>query len=423
MVRFNAKRRRAEEEAKSVTLLIRFCDIDAMQLFVRCLTNVSSEAARRRNQFEDHSVDAKCVVDRGEACVDDEVQTICRYATRLLHANESRSDDAISADDSSSGDGGNTLGTSGGDSGNTLGTSGGDTRNTLRASGGDTRNTLRASGGDTRNTLRASGGNSDVARKARELAELSQRVTAILNNPQLLSGFLFSLSPAGITYSLWSDIVCPFFPVIADSSCAAAAFHALCEAEQCIQQRDDEEPVFTTDGDNGEVFGRLVEALRDKYARRRRRGRRNSLPDASLPRVVSYELFEAYLSVLRKELHRSQLLQSKLVAMVDKYKEKLQFGSFTMGTNETVIACCPASVATTRIGGSLYVTDRCVYFHSANDVLIIPLYQPVTCSRVNKVFYCSFSRFVVLPQSSRLTELLHKPNGEGEGEGGSEEWE
>lgn len=390
MVRFNAKRRRAEEEAKSVTLLIRFCDIDAMQLFVRCLTNVSSEAARRRNQFEDHSVDAKCVVDRGEACVDDEVQTICRYATRLLHANESRSDDAISADDSSSGDGGNTLGTS---------------------------------GGDTRNTLRASGGNSDVARKARELAELSQRVTAILNNPQLLSGFLFSLSPAGITYSLWSDIVCPFFPVIADSSCAAAAFHALCEAEQCIQQRDDEEPVFTTDGDNGEVFGRLVEALRDKYARRRRRGRRNSLPDASLPRVVSYELFEAYLSVLRKELHRSQLLQSKLVAMVDKYKEKLQFGSFTMGTNETVIACCPASVATTRIGGSLYVTDRCVYFHSANDVLIIPLYQPVTCSRVNKVFYCSFSRFVVLPQSSRLTELLRKPNGEGEGEGGSEEWE
>ena len=262
-----------------------------------------------------------------------------------------------------------------------------------------------------------------MARKARELAELSQRVTAILNNPQLLSGFLFSLSPAGITYSLWSDIVCPFFPVIADSSCAAAAFHALCEAEQCIQQRDDEEPVFTTDGDNGEVFGRLVEALRDKYARRRRRGRRNSLPDASLPRVVSYELFEAYLSVLRKELHRSQLLQSKLVAMVDKYKEKLQFGSFTMGTNETVIACCPASVATTRIGGSLYVTDRCVYFHSANDVLIIPLYQPVTCSRVNKVFYCSFSRFVVLPQSSRLTELLHKPNGEGEGEGGSEEWE
>ena len=379
MVRFNAKHRRVEEEAKSVTLLIRFCDIDAMQLFVRCLTNVSSEAARRRNQFEDHSVDAKCVVDRGEARVDDEVQTICLYATRLLHASESRSDDGISADDSSSGDGGNTL--------------------------------------------RASGGNSDVARKARELAELSQRVTAILNNPQLLSGFLFSLSPAGITYSLWSDIVCPFFPVIADSSCAAAAFHALCEAEQCIQQRDDEEPVFTTDGDNGEVFGRLVEALRDKYARRRRRGRRNSLPDASLPRVVSYELFEAYLSVLRKELHRSQLLQSKLVAMVDKYKEKLQFGSFTMGTNETVIACCPASVATTRIGGSLYVTDRCVYFHSANDVLIIPLYQPVTCSRVNKVFYCSFSRFVVLPQSSRLTELLRKPNGEGEGEGGSEEWE
>lgn len=402
MVRFSAKRRRVEEEAKSVTLLIRFCDIDAMQLFVRCLTNVSSEAARRRNQFEDHSVDAKCVVDRGEACVDDEVQTICRYATRLLHASESRSDDAISADDSSSGDGGNTLGVSGGDNRNTLGTSGGD---------------------NNRNTLRASGGNSDVARKARELAELSQRVTAILNNPQLLSGFLFSLSPAGITYSLWSDIVCPFFPVIADSSCAAAAFHALCEAEQCIQQRDDEEPVFTTDGDNGEVFGRLVEALRDKYARRRRRGRRNSLPDASLPRVVSYELFEAYLSVLRKELHRSQLLQSKLVAMVDKYKEKLQFGSFTMGTNETVIACCPASVATTRIGGSLYVTDRCVYFHSANDVLIIPLYQPVTCSRVNKVFYCSFSRFVVLPQSSRLTELLRKPNGEGEGEGGSEEWE
>ena len=99
MVRFSAKRRRAEEEAKSVTLLIRFCDIDAMQLFVRCLTNVSSEAARRRNQFEDHSVDAKCVVDRGEACVDDEVQTICLYATRLLHASESRSDDAISADD------------------------------------------------------------------------------------------------------------------------------------------------------------------------------------------------------------------------------------------------------------------------------------------------------------------------------------
>ena len=402
MVRFNAKRRRAEEEAKSVTLLIRFCDIDAMQLFVRCLTNVSSEAARRRNQFEDHSVDAKCVVDRGEACVDDEVQTICLYATRLLHANESRSDDAISADDSSSGDGGNTLGVSGGDNRNTLGTSGGD---------------------NNRNTLRATGDSNDVARKARELAELSQRVTAILNNPQLLSGFLFSLSPAGITYSLWSDVVCPFFPVIADSSCAAAAFHALCEAEQCIQQRDDEEPVFTTDGDNGEVFGRLVEALRDKYARRRRRGRRNSLPDASSPRVVSYELFEAYLSVLRKELHRSQLLQSKLVAMVDKYKEKLQFGSFTMGTNETVIASCPASVATTRIGGSLYVTDRCVYFHSANDVLIIPLYQPVTCSRVNKVFYCSFSRFVVLPQSSRLTELLRKSNGEGEGEGGNEVWE
>lgn len=391
MVRFSAKRRRAEEEAKSVTLLIRFCDIDAMQLFVRCLTNVSSEAARRRNQFEDHSVDAKCVVDRGEACVDDEVQTICLYATRLLHASESRSDDAISADDSSSGDGGNTLGVSGGD--------------------------------NNRNTLRATGDSNDVARKARELAELSQRVTAILNNPQLLSGFLFSLSPAGITYSLWSDVVCPFFPVIADSSCAAAAFHALCEAEQCIQQRDDEEPVFTTDGDNGEVFGRLVEALRDKYARRRRRGRRNSLPDASSPRVVSYELFEAYLSVLRKELHRSQLLQSKLVAMVDKYKEKLQFGSFTMGTNETVIASCPASVATTRIGGSLYVTDRCVYFHSANDVLIIPLYQPVTCSRVNKVFYCSFSRFVVLPQSSRLTELLRKSNGEGEGEGGNEVWE
>lgn len=403
MVRFSAKRRRAEEEAKSVTLLIRFCDIDAMQLFVRCLTNVSSEAARRRNQFEDHSVDAKCVVDRGEACVDDEVQTICLYATRLLHASESRSDDAISADDSSSGDGGNTLGVSGGDNRNTLGTSGGD---------------------NNRNTLRATGDSNDVARKARELAELSQRVTAILNNPQLLSGFLFSLSPAGITYSLWSDVVCPFFPVIADSSCAAAAFHALCEAEQCIQQRDDgEEPVFTTDGDNGEVFGRLVEALRDKYARRRRRGRRNSLPDASSPRVVSYELFEAYLSVLRKELHRSQLLQSKLVAMVDKYKEKLQFGSFTMGTNETVIASCPASVATTRIGGSLYVTDRCVYFHSANDVLIIPLYQPVTCSRVNKVFYCSFSRFVVLPQSSRLTELLRKSNGEGEGEGGNEVWE
>ena len=402
MVRFNAKRRRAEEEAKSVTLLIRFCDIDAMQLFVRCLTNVSSEAARRRNQFEDHSVDAKCVVDRGEACVDDEVQTICLYATRLLHASESRSDDAISADDSSSGDGGNTLGVSGGDNRNTLGTSGGD---------------------NNRNTLRATGDSNDVARKARELAELSQRVTAILNNPQLLSGFLFSLSPAGITYSLWSDVVCPFFPVIADSSCAAAAFHALCEAEQCIQQRDDEEPVFTTDGDNGEVFGRLVEALRDKYARRRRRGRRNSLPDASSPRVVSYELFEAYLSVLRKELHRSQLLQSKLVAMVDKYKEKLQFGSFAMGTNETVIACCPASVATTRIGGSLFVTDRCVYFHSANDVLIIPLYQPVTCSRVNKVFYCSFSRFVVLPQSSRLTELLRKSNGEGEGEGGNEVWE
>ena len=402
MVRFSAKRRRAEEEAKSVTLLIRFCDIDAMQLFVRCLTNVSSEAARRRNQFEDHSVDAKCVVDRGEACVDDEVQTICLYATRLLHASESRSDDAISADDSSSGDGGNTLGVSGGDNRNTLGTSGGD---------------------NNRNTLRATGDSNDVARKARELAELSQRVTAILNNPQLLSGFLFSLSPAGITYSLWSDVVCPFFPVIADSSCAAAAFHALCEAEQCIQQRDDgEEPVFTTDGDNGEVFGRLVEALRDKYARRRRRGRRNSLPDASSPRVVSYELFEAYLSVLRKELHRSQLLQSKLVAMVDKYKEKLQFGSFTMGTNETVIASCPASVATTRIGGSLYVTDRCVYFHSANDVLIIPLYQPVTCSRVNKVFYCSFSRFVVLPQSSRLTELLRKSNGEGEGEGGNEVW-
>ena len=402
MVRFSAKRRRAEEEAKSVTLLIRFCDIDAMQLFVRCLTNVSSEAARRRNQFEDHSVDAKCVVDRGEACVDDEVQTICLYATRLLHASESRSDDAISADDSSSGDGGNTLGVSGGDNRNTLGTSVGD---------------------NNRNTLRATGDSNDVARKARELAELSQRVTAILNNPQLLSGFLFSLSPAGITYSLWSDVVCPFFPVIADSSCAAAAFHALCEAEQCIQQRDDgEEPVFTTDGDNGEVFGRLVEALRDKYARRRRRGRRNSLPDASSPRVVSYELFEAYLSVLRKELHRSQLLQSKLVAMVDKYKEKLQFGSFTMGTNETVIASCPASVATTRIGGSLYVTDRCVYFHSANDVLIIPLYQPVTCSRVNKVFYCSFSRFVVLPQSSRLTELLRKSNGEGEGEGGNEVW-
>lgn len=393
MVRFSTKRRRAEEEAKSVTLLIRFCDIDAMQLFVRCLTNVSSEAARRRNQFEDHSVDAKCVVDHGEACVDDDVKTICWYAMRLLHASESRSDDALSADDSSSGEGGNTLGVSGGgDGGNSLGVSGGD--------------------------------NSDVTRKARELAELSQRVTAILNNPQLLSGFLFSLSPAGVTYSLWSDVVCPFFPVIADSSCAAAAFHALCEAEQCIQQRDDgEEPVFTTDGDNGEVFGRLVEVLRDKYARRRRRGRRNSLPGASSPRVVSYELFEAYLSVLRKELHRSQLLQSKLVAMVDKYKEKLQFGSFTMGTNETVISFCPASVASTRIGGSLFVTDRCVYFHSVNDVLIIPLYQPVTCNRVNKVLYCSFSRFVVLPQSSRLTELLRKPNGEGEGEGESEVWE
>ena len=76
------------------------------------------------------------------------------------------------------------------------------------------------------------------------------------------------------------------------------------------------------DGDNGEVYAKFFEMIRDRY---RKRKQKRSVKRVEHNTTIPYEVLEAYILLLNR--------QNRLLNALGKYKEKLQFGTFAVGKN------------------------------------------------------------------------------------------
>ena len=84
------------------------------------------------------------------------------------------------------------------------------------------------------------------------------------------------------------------------------------------------------DGDNGEVYAKFFEMIRDRY---RKRKQKRSVKRVERNTTIPYEVLEAYILLLQKEMEKSLNRQNRLLNALGKYKEKLQFGTFAVGKN------------------------------------------------------------------------------------------
>lgn len=285
------------DDKKLDVFLMRFADAASLSVFIQCVRNLATEAARASYRFVDHTtiLPSEAEQEEGETCEDDTIiEEICRFAS-LLRTTSSTPTRTHSVDEL------DPL-------------------------------LLDMPPQSIKGFNQGSQIHSPVVeRKGHELFELSQRPSTILTNPSLLSSFLNELNEDGVTQTMWELIICDFFPLLADTTVGLSIFTLLCSVEDCFSSHPEgDEPVYMLDGENGEVYAKFFEMIRERYRKRKQKRSTKRIDRSS---TIAYEVLEAYIMLLQKEMEKSLNRQSRLQSALGKYKEKLQFGSFSVGTN------------------------------------------------------------------------------------------
>ena len=274
--------------------LIRFADATSLSVFIQCVKNLATETVRTTYRFVDHTaiLPFEAEPEEGELCEDDTlIEQICHFANWLR------------------------------------------TSSTPRSHSMDETDSFQVDTGSPSSSLKGFNPihSPVVERHGHTLFELSKHPSTVLSNPTLLTTFLNVLNEDGVTQTMWELIICDFFPLLGDTTVGLSIFTLLCSVEDCFSSHPEgEEPVYMIDGDNGEVYAKFFEMIRDRY---RKRKQKRSVKRVEHNTTIPYEVLEAYILLLQKEMEKSLNRQNRLLNALGKYKEKLQFGTFAVGKN------------------------------------------------------------------------------------------
>lgn len=241
-------------------MLFRFADEEALTQFFHCVHNIASEEQRINHQFICHSYSSlqrELPTDE-----DNEIFLVCKYARLLQSQNQSNSPN------------------------------------------------------EKPSVIQK--WNPVVEKKGRELYEISMRIPAIMKNPQILTRFLYTLHPTGITLQLWDQVICQFFPLFCDANQRDLVFQILSDIHNPKKEEESGE----------ESNPRFFELLREKYIQLNssQRHRRYSFRETSRE-IVTFEVFEEYIHYFQKKVERQEAKSHQLHGIFDKYRETIQFGN------------------------------------------------------------------------------------------------